>query len=199
MRFSMSDEEIKVSYNNATDRKAQVKILAELNAVPIQSMAEKLKRLGFVVPEIPVKWTEPVPPLREVKPNFDVDLARKLFDEGKPDKEIAEAVGLKRSTFAYWRQRMGWQKPVTHPQKQKQPRKSAPAAVSPEDAHCKEPIEAPAPLSAMDIGSLILSVSERYRGLTFTVNGAPVRGVKLHIQLSGGDKVTFPTMDMEVW
>ena len=196
MRFSMSDDEIKVSYNNATDRKAQVKILAELNAVPIQSMAEKLKRLGFVVPEIPMKWTEPVPPLREVKPNFDVELAKKMFEEGKPDKEIAEAVGLKRAAFTSWRQRMGWQ---NHPPKQRQPRKSAPAVVSPEDAHCKEPIEAPAPLSAMDIGSLILSVSERYRGLTFTVNGAPVRGVNLHIQLGVGDKVTFPTMDMEVW
>lgn len=186
-------------YNNATDRKEQVRILAELNAVPIQSMAEKLSSLGFVVPELPKKWTDPVPLLRETKPDFNIELAKKMFDEGKPDKAIAEAVGLKRTTFTSWRQRMGWQKPVTHPKKQKQPRKSAPAAVPPEDAHCKEPIEAPAPVSALDIGSLILSVAERHKGLALTVNGAPVRGVKLHIQFSGGDKVTFPTMDMEVW
>ena len=39
MKFSMSDDEIRVSYNTAKDQKAQVKVLAELNVTTPAAMA----------------------------------------------------------------------------------------------------------------------------------------------------------------
>ena len=43
MKFSMSDDEIRVSYNTAKDQKAQVKVLAELNVTTPAAMAAKLR------------------------------------------------------------------------------------------------------------------------------------------------------------
>ena len=43
MTFSMSDDEIRVSYNTAKDQKAQVKVLAELNVTTPAAMAAKLR------------------------------------------------------------------------------------------------------------------------------------------------------------
>ena len=46
MKFSMCDDEIRVSYNTAKDQKAQIKILAELNVTTPAAMAAKLRELG---------------------------------------------------------------------------------------------------------------------------------------------------------
>ena len=53
MKFSMSDDEIRVSYNTAKDQKAQVKVLAELNVTTPAVMAAKLRDLGCNVPDFP--------------------------------------------------------------------------------------------------------------------------------------------------
>ena len=53
MKFSMSDDEIRVSYNTAKDQKAQVKVLAELNVTTPAAMAAKLRELGCNVPDFP--------------------------------------------------------------------------------------------------------------------------------------------------
>lgn len=49
MRFHMTDSEIISSYKNAENYKDQVKILAELNSVPVQEMAKKMRDLGLDV------------------------------------------------------------------------------------------------------------------------------------------------------
>ena len=43
MKFTMDDTEIRNSYNTAKNPAAQVQVLAELNAVPLAVMAEKLR------------------------------------------------------------------------------------------------------------------------------------------------------------
>ena len=42
MKFSMCDDEIRVSYNTAKDQKAQIKILAELNVTTPAAMAARM-------------------------------------------------------------------------------------------------------------------------------------------------------------
>lgn len=195
----MEDSEILVMYNQAKNKRDQVKILADLNVVPVEEMVEKLTSLGCELPKLPKSWLHPTPVLRSPKLEFDVSRARELFDQGMSDRAIAAEVGLKQKEFTNWRVRNGWKKTVVHT-----PKKQAPLAVpAPEPISapelCGDAVECPKPVSAMDIGSLLLSVADRYKGLILTVNGAPVRGVNLHIQLGVGDKVTFPTMDMEVW
>ena len=47
MKFNWKDEDIAVSYRQAKDKKEQIHILAELNAVSIKVMKAKLISLGF--------------------------------------------------------------------------------------------------------------------------------------------------------
>ena len=58
MKFEMTDGEIIRSFQNAEKPKDQVRILAELNNVALQDMAEKLKELGQPVD---MRWYAQVP------------------------------------------------------------------------------------------------------------------------------------------
>lgn len=64
MKFAMTDEEIIRSYKNAENYKDQVRILAELNAVPEQDMAKKMKDLGL---DVDMRWYAQVPKKKETK------------------------------------------------------------------------------------------------------------------------------------
>lgn len=86
MNFTMSDDEIRVSYNTAKYQKAQIQVLADLNVTTQVAMAEKLREIGCDVPELPeVKQR----PLRAHDVLFDENRARALFAEGKSDLDIA--------------------------------------------------------------------------------------------------------------
>lgn len=91
MTFSMSDDEIRVSYNTAKDQKAQVKVLADLNVTTPAAMAAKLRDLGCNVPDFPSVNQRP---LRAHDILFDEIRARELFAEGKSDLDIAEMLGI---------------------------------------------------------------------------------------------------------
>nr|WP_325302298.1 helix-turn-helix domain-containing protein [uncultured Dysosmobacter sp.] len=96
--MQMSDNEILGNYRRAKDQKAQVKILADLNAVSEPEMAEKLRSLGIKVPGRAVK---------ESSSSVDWLRARQLYDEGQSDLEIAEQLGCSKQTLANWRKREG--------------------------------------------------------------------------------------------
>lgn len=64
--FVMTDEEIRRSYLRAKGRSAQVRILAELNAVDVSAMQEKLIELGLMEKPKPV-MRKPAP-VRRPKP-----------------------------------------------------------------------------------------------------------------------------------
>ena len=50
-RWYMTDEEIRKNWKRAQDKRAQIGILAELNARPKEDVIEKLKELGEEIPE----------------------------------------------------------------------------------------------------------------------------------------------------
>ena len=108
MTFSMSDDEIRVSYNTAKDQKAQVKVLAELNVTTPAVMAAKLRDLGCNVPDFPSVNQRP---LRAHDILFDETRARELFAEGKSDLDIAEMLGIGVYAFAAWRRKNGMKRP----------------------------------------------------------------------------------------
>lgn len=55
VNYVMTDEEIRRSYLRAKGRSAQVRILAELNAVDVSAMQKKLVELGLMEKPKPVK------------------------------------------------------------------------------------------------------------------------------------------------
>lgn len=59
--FVMTDEEIRRSYLRAKGRSAQVRILAELNAVDVSAMQAKLIELGLMEKPKPVRRPTPTP------------------------------------------------------------------------------------------------------------------------------------------
>lgn len=100
--MQMSDHEILYHYNHAADQAAQVKILAELNAVDVPTMRNKLLDLG-------AQNVAPVEklPRRMGGVSFDENRAEELYNDGLCDHDIAECLGISRSTVADWRRRNG--------------------------------------------------------------------------------------------
>lgn len=96
--MQMTDSEILGNYRGAKNQKAQVKILADLNAVSEPEMVEKLRSLGVKVPGRAAK---------DLPAGVDWLRARQLYDEGQSDLEIAEQLGCSKQTLANWRKREG--------------------------------------------------------------------------------------------
>lgn len=118
--MQMSDNEILGNYRRAKDQKAQVKILADLNAVSEPEMAEKLRSLGIKVPGRAAK---------ESSSSVDWLRARQLYDEGQSDLEIAEQLGCSKQTLANWRKREGLH--ANYPKSRAPAKKAAPPEPSP--------------------------------------------------------------------
>lgn len=213
MKFTMDDAEIRISYNTAKNRAAQVQVLAELNAVPQAVMAEKLRELGCDVPDLQEVKQKPLRP-KEVL--FDENRARALFDEGKSDLDCAEMLGISVTAFATWRKKNGLmrarggvaqRKPRTasrtKPCKAQPP--TPPEAETPEPAPetagsgSQTTVAVPAKhTSAAALGRVLLDLAERYPGLMLTVNGAGVRSVCLNVRLLMSEDTTTSTLNLEV-
>ena len=93
-RMVMSDSEILSLYRESKDQKKQVKILAELNGVPLFKMEKKLKDLGIDVDS-------------DEAPLFDAGEALCLFEEGLSDKDIAAKLHIRLQTFCTWKRTQG--------------------------------------------------------------------------------------------
>ena len=98
----MSNDEICVRYRQAKDKKAQIKILADLNATSKQEIISVLESAGIPLPE-KVKQAKPDKPKSQRTFKFDEDLARQLYDQRLMDKEIAERLGVSKTTIFKWR------------------------------------------------------------------------------------------------
>lgn len=215
MKFSMSDDEIRVSFHTAKDQKTQVRVLAELNATTQQAMAEKLKALGCDVPELPEVKQKP---LRAHDVLFDEGRARALFAEGKSDLDCAEMLGISVYKFAEWRRRNGMKRPMGGAAQPK-PKKTKTASWKtkppmPPEVETPEPVPAPEtvgggsqaqlaasgkPASAEAIGEVLLDLAKRYPGLTLTVNGEEVSSLCLIVRVPmNGEDAMSSTLDLEV-
>ena len=208
MKFTMDDAEIRTSYNTAKNQAAQVQVLAELNAVTPSAMAEKLRELGYDVPEMPeVKQR----PLRAHDVLFDENRARALFAEGKSDLDIAEMLGISVKQFAEWRRKNGmkrprggnmsaWSKPG-HAQPPMPPEAETPAPEpAPETAApgIQPLMPEQKPTSAAALGRVLLDLAERYPDLVLTVNGVSVRSLCLNVRVMMDQEITTSTLDLEV-
>lgn len=83
--LAMSDEEIRMKYKNGVS----VQILADLNA----TQPERIKRILFGAPQTDKVASGHIDPVR----------AFALYNEGKNDHEIAEALGVVPGAVLYWR------------------------------------------------------------------------------------------------
>ncbi len=113
--MQMSDHELLYEYRHAVNRKAQIGVLADLNAVSVAVMHQKLEMLG----------AEDLPPLRDIPApialrqtvHIDEDRAMQLYNAGMCDLDMAEALGVGRKAVADWRQKHNLkihrQKPTT--------------------------------------------------------------------------------------
>ncbi len=100
----MTDEEIARNFRAAADKKAQVKILADLNAVDKNVIHNKLLSLGLIDGELlPEKSKGGRPKTAEI----DEAEARKLIEKDVPDEQIAKHFGVGISTFTKWRRDKG--------------------------------------------------------------------------------------------
>lgn len=211
MKFSMSDDEIRVSYNTAKDQKAQVKVLAELNVTTPASMAAKLRELGCDVPDPPSVNQRP---LCAHDILFDETRARELFAEGKTDLDIAEMLGIGVYAFASWRRKNGMKRPKgggmkKMEQKAKSKRCKAQPPMPPEIETPEPAPETAAPgshpllsaqkqPSAAALGRVLLDLADRYPDIVLTVNGAAVRSMCLNVRVMLGEDTTTSTLDLEV-
>ena len=107
--MQMSDHEILQRWNNALDQRAHVEILADLNAVSKAEMHQKLVELGVEgLPEAPKRRARKAPAGDWVNPNLKIDelKAMELYGAGLCDMELADALGVTKSTVCNWRKRM---------------------------------------------------------------------------------------------
>lgn len=215
MKFTMSDDEIRVSYNTAKDQKAQIQVLADLNVTTQVVMAKKLRELGCDVPELPAVRQKP---LRAHDVLFDEDRARALFAEGKSDLDCAEMLGISVYAFAAWRRKIGLKQPkggaLQNKTKRTNPAPCRAQPPMPPEAEMPAPEPAPetaahsshAPMSAPqkqdsaeELGRVLLDLSKRYPGLTLTVNGETVTSLCLIVRVPmNGEDAMSSTLDLEV-
>lgn len=107
-KYPMTVEEIVTSYRQAKNQQTQIGVLADLNVCTRKEIKELLTEAGALQQPPESKAGRPV--------TFDTEKARRLWDEGLPDAEIAARLEIPTVRFAKWRQRVGLLRPRT-PQK----------------------------------------------------------------------------------
>lgn len=118
-KYPMTVEEIVTSYRQAKNQQTQIGVLADLNVCTRKEIKELLTEAGALQPPPESKAGRPV--------TFDTEEARRLWDEGLPDAEIAARLEISTVRFAKWRQRVGLLRPRVPPQCREETKKPAQA------------------------------------------------------------------------
>lgn len=118
-KYPMTVEEIVTSYRQAKNQQTQIGVLADLNVCTRKEIKELLTEAGALQPPPESKAGRPV--------TFDTEEARRLWDEGLPDAEIAARLEIPTVRFAKWRQRVGLLRPRVPPQCREETKKLAQA------------------------------------------------------------------------
>ena len=88
----MSDEELLREMRQAKSPTEHIQVLADLNAVPAETMREHLRTLGVELPKV-----------RRNRAQYDTQKVRELLAKGATDAEAAEAVGTTASIIRNYR------------------------------------------------------------------------------------------------
>lgn len=177
--MQMSDHEILYHYNHAADQAAQVEILAQLNAVDVPTMRNKLLDLG----------AKGVPQLKtNVRRNVSIDdqRAMALYNEGLCDLDMAEALGVSRNTVADWRKRKNLK---CHRQK------PGYVEVQPETAE-DEPAEERAHMGVDGLLRVTQQMQEAFPQAVVTAGGRYVRDIRIHIRYGADGEAESAAMEL---
>lgn len=93
MKLFMSDAEIASHFRQAADKRKDLRILADLNSCHVTEIKAALAREGIT--------------MESQQNKLDGVAARKLYNQGHKDSEIAAALNVSPSTVANWRLRNG--------------------------------------------------------------------------------------------
>lgn len=188
--MQMSDHEILYHYNHAADQAAQVKILAELNAVDVATMRNKLLDLG--AQNVP-RGSSGVPK-RKDSVTFDEKRAWELYNEGLCDPDIAKELGVCRKTVADWRKKTGLNIHRKLPEaKQVQPEPETDEQLGPAASL------APEEPAYMGVGGLLRvtrQVQEAFPQAGITADGHRVRDIYVHVNYSADGEVVSAEMEL---
>ena len=91
MKLFMNDTEIASHYRQAADKQKDLKILAELNACGITEIKAALAREGITA--------------QDQRAKLDGVAAKKLYDQGSKDSDIAAALNVSQQAISNWRRR----------------------------------------------------------------------------------------------
>lgn len=195
--FYMSDREIARNYQNAVDKKAQVAILADLNAVDRRVMQNKLIELGLMPGEI-------VPEQKRggAVDKIDEGFARSLIDNGVTDKEIAAHFGVGVTTFQDWRRSKG----IMRYSAKKQNSKTVKELQGMDTPIKKTQQEAEPTVTAADengltvegLGNLFATLNKLREGARVTIGGKTIRSVVVSLRFDGKSSVEPADMSVEL-
>lgn len=175
MAMCMTDDEILTNWRNAGNKKAQVRVLAELNNVSMAEMRETLERLGC----------KPISAKSGEKRNtnkLDDKKALELYLDGASDKEAAAALGVATVTFRDWRKA---QRLPINPSCAKRGRTVPPDEV-PESGGESTGEKPDEPLTAAALATLLAEVAEKHPGAVVCLaEGENVRSVEVRFDLFG--------------
>lgn len=118
-KYPMTVDEIVTSYRQARNRQTQIGVLADLNVCTRKEIEDLLAEAGALKAPPEKKGGRPA--------TFDTEEARRLWDEGLPDAEIAARLEIPVVRFAKWRQRVGLLRPRVPPQCREETKKPAQA------------------------------------------------------------------------
>lgn len=90
-RLFMDDTQLSYEYRTARNPAQMLTILAELNAVPVDIIKQRLCGMGVALPPKRIRW--------------DTEKAAELYRRGMPDRQIANALGISRGCVSSWRKR----------------------------------------------------------------------------------------------
>lgn len=105
----MGDEELRISFSGAADKKSQIGVLADLNACAPREIAERLDAMGLLEPEgfrISQFAARYRPAGKAALPPIDEVRAMELYREGLDDIAIGDALGVDKRRVQNWRLRM---------------------------------------------------------------------------------------------
>lgn len=181
----MGDEELRISFLGAENKKRQIGVLADLNTCAPREIAERLDEMGLLAPEglrasqFAARYR---PAGKAALPPIDEARALELYREGLDDIAIGDALGVSPKRVQNWRLRKtdlrrprgaaARKKKTTEGEEMPKEQQTVAAAPPP------EPVAAPETLSVqMFLSALTEMLTPRAARGALWINGAPVNEI----------------------
>ena len=197
--MQMSDHELLYEYRHAVNPAAQIKVLAELNAVSVGAMRNKLLDLGAELPDVTIT------PRNLTASAIDGARAWELYNEGLCDHDMAETLGVSKKTVANWRQQNDLKchrAPPGYIQSKIAPQAPEPEEAPPEPTEPSEPAMAevlPPEPQYMSVEGLLRVTEQMHKAFpqaVITAGGRYLRDIRVHIAYNADGEVVSAEMEL---